>query len=369
MQNAAVGQKSSDKFKIVESPDQQNQRTTFFEILPESENSRRNALREFEQAKNPVAAAPVHPNHNASRIAEFLLNAETLLTHGEKSLARILVYEALKMDSKNVAALKKATQFLDPKKDCRQLIHIQKQICENDLSFETMSQLGHFHYLGGQDEQALAVYNAALNLVVSETDALFEIYKNIGNIMTKSGDYDGAEEYFHKAYTLAPDSDVLLVNLGTLFVQRQDFSSALERFRLAVEKNPLNDKAWVGLALSHQQMGDFQLSNANIEKALDLNPLNRTAVHIYANWCVRDGKYLSAISALENYLASVELDEELSFVLIHLFCKTNQFSLAQLESERVLLWNPLNTQMSQIQSEIRKMKHEPKVHLSEGSAL
>jgi tetratricopeptide (TPR) repeat protein len=376
MQDAAVGQKAGEKFNITQTDNQSSPRTKFFEIVPESEASRKNAIREFEIAQTEnstkksgehaekVPEGSKHEATDGSRVAELLLNAETLVSHGEKHLARVLVYEALKIDSKNIAALKKSVQFLDAKKERAQIIHIQKQICNSDFSFESVSQLGHSYYLDGQDDQALSLYNAALSIVVDETTALFEVYKNVGNILTRSGDYDGAEEYFHKAYTLSPDSDVLLVNLGTLFVQRQDFASSLERFRLAVEKNPLNDKAWVGLALSHQQMGDFNLSIANIEKALDLNPFNRTAVHIYANWCVRDGKYLAAITAVEKFLGSVDLDEELSLVLVHLHCKTNQFALALLEAERVLLWNPQSTQMAHILSEIKTMSEQARSQFS-----
>ena len=364
MQDASIGQKSGNIEAQTISSGSEKTKTTYFEIFPESSEVRKKSKFDFNvsvQSELPVyvepeiqAGTPLK-NNPANRIAELLINAKTLLQHGDKDLARVLVYEGLKLDSKNSAVLKMAKCFLHPQKELQSLIKIQQQICSTEMSFENYSDLAHLYYQAGLDEKALEKYFESLNLILNESESLFEVYKNMGNILTRAGDFDGAEEYFHKAFTLAPDSDVLLVNLGTLFIQKNDYDSALERFRSAVSKNPKNDKAWVGLALVHQQMGDFNLSFANIEKAMDLNPTNRTAVHLFSSWCTRDHKYFEAIEVVENYLSNVELDEELSLVLIHLFCKTNQFAAAHIEAERVLLWNPDSQQMRDIQIEISNL--------------
>jgi hypothetical protein len=102
-------------------------------------------------------------------------------------------------------------------------------------------------------------------------------------------------------------------------------------------------------------MGDFDLALGNIECAIDLNPQNRTAIHLFANWASRDGKLQSAIDVIEEFLSTVDLDEEMSFVLVHLFCQTNQFSFALMEIERVLLWNPASEIAASLEKEIRKL--------------
>ena len=358
MQDAFIGQKSGHQYKEPIPQESVPSQTKFFEIIPESPRHRQTAVANFATATEfgALTDQPATKRAPSASIGELLVNAETLLVHGEKDLARVLVYEALKLDSHNSIALKKAKVFLNPQKDLAQLIAIQKEICKSELSFENTSELAHLYYKNENDEQALRHYHDSLNLIIVEDASLFEVYKNMGNILTRLSDFEGAEEFFHKAFTINPDSDILAVNLGTLAIQRNDFHSALERFRSAVTRNAKNDKAWVGLALVHQEMGDVQLAFANIESAIDLNPHNRTAVHLFASWCIRESRYQNAIEVVQNFLSSVEVDEDLSLVLIHLFCKTNKFSLATLEAERVLLWNPQHQQLSEIHAELTRMK-------------
>lgn len=325
-----------------------------FDILPEIDSEKKsNAV--FHLKVNSIVEKSSQEKMVKKDISYLLSNAEVLLRHEEKEMAKVLIYEALSENSYHPVALKKANEFLDTKKNLDQMIKTQKVLCQVDSCFETISQQGHYYYLNSQDELALEKYFESISLVVETTPALFEVYKNMGNILTKAGDFDGAEEYFNKAFVLQPQSDVLLVNLGTLDLQRQEVNSALDRFRMALELNPENDKAWVGLALVHQKMGDEILAYANVENAIDINPGNRTAVHIFANWSVRDAKLTAAIEKLENYLSTVDLDKELSLVLVHLFCQMNQFELALLEIERVLLWDPRCKDFASVEVEVRKL--------------
>jgi Tfp pilus assembly protein PilF len=168
----------------------------------------------------------------------------------------------------------------------------------------------------------------------------------------RESEFDSAEEYYNKAFAINSHSDVLLVNLGTLALQQESFELALSRFRQALELNSQNDKAWVGLSLVHNSMGDHILARANLENALDSNPVNRTAVHLLASWAIRDKDFDFAIGALQDYVSSVDCDDEMSLLLIHLFCLKNQYVNAQLELERLLLWNPLEPKLLQIEAEI-----------------
>jgi tetratricopeptide (TPR) repeat protein len=141
-----------------------------------------------------------------------------------------------------------------------------------------------------------------------------------------------------------------------LEVQRQDFDKSLYCFRQAVEVNKKNDKAWVGLAMVHAQFGDHELAWANLETAIDINPSNRTAVHLLANWGLRDRRLGQSIEVLENYLSQVEFDEDLSLVLINLYCSSSQITEARLECERVLLWNPENKDVANLKEQLKNIK-------------
>jgi tetratricopeptide (TPR) repeat protein len=207
-------------------------------------------------------------------------------------------------------------------------------------SFEGQVLVAETYYLSERDDLALASYREVLKRVVDNSDLLFEIYKNIGNIHVRAGDFEAAEEFYNKAYTIHPTSDVLMVNYGTLEIQRGAFAEAVERFRRAVDLNPSNDKAWVGLGLVHRQMGDQELSWANIQRALDINGKNRTAIRLIFDWGVTDGKWNDTIIRLQSYLQSDGGDAEVGFMLAKVFTQIGRYPEARIELERVLALDP-----------------------------
>lgn len=330
---------------------QQTLGTGFFEIKVDE------PIPEKIQIKNKVVEERIEnksrAQSNGNEAAIFISNADLLMKHGETALASHLIRQCLYLNSSHPEALKRLAVCLTKPEDLPIKIKAFQTLLGSEMNFENMARLGHCHYQANQDQKAREIYMEALSTVTEESKELFEVYKNMGNIFLKEADFDNAEEFYNKAFTISPKSDVLLVNLGTLALQQQQLDLALNRFREALEINARNDKAWVGLALGHNAMGDLVLSRANLENALDVNPKNRTAVHLAATWAVRDQDESFAIQALENFLSEVDCDEEMSLLLIHLFCVRNQYVEALLEIERLLLWNPADPRLQQIEQEIR----------------
>lgn len=292
------------------------------------------------------------------QVSSYQRNAQVLMNHKEFPLALNLLRQASNIDSKNPVTLSLLVTCLEKSQRIDEALQVSRALSKIDFGFENMSKHATVLYKLGRDQEALEKYYEALAVLTEENTLLFEVYKNMGNIFVRQGDFDGAEEYYNKAYTLNPESDVLLVNLGTLEVQRGDFDKSLYCFRRAIEINADNDKAWVGLAMVHNQFGDSELAWANIERALDINPQNRTAVHLAANWGLRDQRIGRAIEGLQNYLSSVEQDEDMSLILINLFCTQGQFKEALMEIERVLLWNPSHQEVRELK---RKLQNSAKV--------
>lgn len=303
------------------------------------------------QTKKP---APIHGNETAT----LLSNADLLLKHGENELAVHLLRKCLYLNSHHPEALKRLSVALTKEKDLPLKVKAFEALVKSDLCFETMAKLAHCYYQQNQDQKAYQTYVKALEMLTEESSELFEVYKNMGNIFMREGDFESAEEFYNKAFVINANSDVLHVNLGTLSLQQQSHDLAVTRFRTALEINPRNDKAWVGLALVHNAMGDLVLARANVENALDINASNRTAVHLAASWAIRDFDYGFAAEILENFVCSVECDEEMSLVLIHVFCVRNQFIEAQLELEKLLLWNPTNEKLLQVEQEIKNAQRK-----------
>jgi tetratricopeptide (TPR) repeat protein len=300
-----------------------------------------------EPLENKARTAPA-----GNETATLIANADLLIKHGESQLAAHLLRKCLYLNSHHPEALKRLSHCLTRESELPVKMKVHQTLVQSDLNFETLAQLGHCYYQQNNDVKAREIYMEALGILTEESKELFEVYKNLGNISLRENDFDSAEEYYNKAHALNSRSDILLVNLGTLALQQQSLDLSVTRFREALEVNVRNDKAWVGLALVHNAMGDHVLARANLENALDVNSRNRTAVHLAASWAVRDQDLGFAIEALEDFVSEVDCDEEMSLLLIHLFCLRNQFIEARLELERLLLWNPKDAKLLQIEQEI-----------------
>ncbi len=291
-----------------------------------------------------------------SKVATLFANAQVLIKNGENSLALNLLRAASNSDSKNIAILNLIAQCLERLGSLEEALKIRNVIVGIDCNFDSVQKLAALYYKLGQDEMASCKYYEALSMLTEENEVIFEVYKNLGNIFVRRGDFEGAEDHYNKAYTINPNSDTLLVNFGTLEVQRQDFDKSLYCFRQAISINSKNDKAWVGLAMVHAHFGDQELAWANIETAIDINSENRTAVHLLANWSLRDDRVSRGIAAIEEYLGRVDFDEPLSLSLINLYCRNSQIAEALLECERVLLWNPGNREVAELKIKLKKIK-------------
>lgn len=316
---------------------------------------RAEAIAEFDR-ETELAKVKTNTEILVEKAALLVANARILMKHREFPLALNLLRNASNIQSKSTIVLNMLAECLERTHRFEEALKVRTATVKVQCNFDHVHKLATLHYKLGKDEEAMRSYFEALSLLTEEDQALFEIYKNIGNIMVRQGDFEGAEEYYNKAYTLNPGCDTLLVNFGTLEVQRQDFDKSLYCFRQAVEANPKNDKAWVGLAMVHAQFGDHSLAWANLETAVDINPANRTAVLLLANWGVRDHREEHSIEVLQSYLGRVEFDEDMSLALINLYCSNSQIAEAKLECERVLLWNPQNEEVAKLREKLKNIK-------------
>lgn len=295
------------------------------------------ALSEFDQEELPPV--PSHP-----QIIEVLMrNARVLLENGESRLAVNILRNVLMREPGHISALRQMglcqrdSGAMDEALKCFRAL---ARLVSGDAQIQAQMLIAETLYLMERDQSALEEYRQILSLAPSEETQLFEIYKNVGNIHVRSGDFEAAEEFYNKAYSACPHSDVLMVNYGTLEIQRENISAAVERFRRAVEINPENDKAWVGLAIVHRQMGDFELAWANLERALDINHANRTAIRLLAEWGALANSFWAVIPRLQEYLEIEGEDAEMSFVLAKVFVQIGHLRDARLEMERVLALDP-----------------------------
>lgn len=219
-------------------------------------------------------------------------------------------------------------------------LRVLRSVVKIDSGFESIRELASVEYELDHIEDALAHFQEALLIAPANEAALFEIFRTVGNIHTRLGNYDLAEDNYHRAHRLQPDSDVLSVCLGTLAIQRADWDGSTEWFRQALGRNGANDKAWVGLALGHRMKGDLELAWGNLEAALQHNPLNETALGLALDWGANQGREFRALELIRAFLVAGGWNERLSLAFAWLSWRRGETSRARLEVERLLAVNP-----------------------------
>lgn len=297
----------------------------------------------------------IHSNHtHINTKVSFVSTANILDKNGEKELSINFLRVTLMKDPKNLSVQSKLAELLESKYEFNESKKLRLNILKNDYIFTNAYKVANNFYFSGNDEQALKYYYEALSILKNSTTELFDTYKNIGNILVRQGDFEGAEENYNKALTLNRYSDALFVNYGTLEIQRNDLDKAIHYFREAVKLNYNNDKAWIGLALVHDQFSDHELAWANLEAALDINIKNKTAAQIVAKWSHQKNRAHRSIELLEKYLSQNEFDIEISLEYISLCIYSGNIKNAYYELTKVVQFEPANEKLLNLYIQLSK---------------
>lgn len=297
-------------------------------------------------------------------LADFLINANLLLKNREFVLASNLFRACLMRDPDNSVALRGMGRSLSAMSRHGEALAYFRAIVKNEGTALAWSRLGQEAYLARELEEAYTSLTVAIEMGLADGPELFDAFKTLGNILVMNGDLDTAERFYQKAYTLNPESDVLMVNFGSLAIQKGDLNKAVEFFRRSVQINDSNDKGWVGLALIHREMSDCELSWANVEKALDINPANESAIRLVAEWANKDGQNDKAIRRLEKFLSIHQQDAQMTLWLAKFYYLAGHLGAAEVEVNKALDIDPHLEGGSDVLQVIREEKQTREARVS-----
>ena len=280
--------------------------------------------------------------HVSSNIDSLINNSRILLTNNKTDLAMRLITQILEVEKNNELALELLADIYIKKENYEFAEKCYLRILKIQDNSVIQLKLANLLYKQEKDSLALENYYKALEGITYETHLLFDIYKSIGNIYVKEGDYESAYENYNKAYTLNPNSDVLLVNYGTLEIQKNRFEKAKELFQKALNLNLENHKAWLGLALVHRHFGDLNLSWSNLLRSLDVNFENKTAIQLLMTWGTADSRKDELIGVFESRILKHKGDIN-SYINLALICSNyRMYKNANGLLNNVLLMDPEN---------------------------
>lgn len=330
-------------------------------VLPAEPKYIERALQAFEMELPPIPQEKDLARSTPSS-EQLLARARLLIEHGDKKNAAHLVRQALAIHSTNPKAMRLMIETLGDGEFARQeKAQLRRSLTRYQPNFENFFELAKLHYAQGNFADAARFIENAFCFPTEDAQMLFEANKVIGNIEMQNGDFEAAEEFYHKAYSLNPRNASLLVNLGTLAVQRFDWESARARFTEAAAVSPGIDpesqvKALIGLFLVERETEGERATLARLEEALRIDPANRTAVHLFAHFSHERATSAAAIPVLENYLDVHEFDEEMAMVTTQFYCLQGRFEEALLEAEKIALWNPANAETSRMIEQITALR-------------
>jgi tetratricopeptide (TPR) repeat protein len=301
----------------------------------------------------------------SARTLIYLKNAKVLQQNHEHSLSINLLRQASSLSPHHPLVLKALGESLEKAKKWDEAYLVFKHLGRVRPDFYSFYKIAEMEYVLQNDDLSLQSYFECLSHLVEDCDELFNVYKNIGNMLVKQKDYDGAEEYFNKAHAKNSKSDVLFVNFGTLEIQREDFNKAVFCFRQALEINPKNDKAWIGLSFVHSGFGDHELAWGNLMTALDINRTNKTGLLFMMNWIEDSSKAETIKTRLIQFLEVDGFDQDVSLLLSQMFIREKNFDAAKNCIEVLKLYYPENEKLDLIMTELQKgeYQHGPSVEV------
>ena len=129
---------------------------------------------------------------------------------------------------------------------------------------EEFFQAGNQHAQAGELEEAIAAYEAALELEPGYVSAM----TNLGVAYYNIGQLDEAVAEYQKALQVAPDDEAIHSNLAAAYVQQGKLDEALAAYNRALELEPSLSQAYFGLGVIYMQMGQNEDAIAAFESTL-----------------------------------------------------------------------------------------------------
>lgn len=284
---------------------------------------------------------------------DLLNNAQVLREADDVRLSRSLLIRGLQFYPNSFKLLKALAEVAEKLGDQPLALKCYQAMIKTDHSTEILLKCVSLMQSFNQHVEARDLLIKSLSEGQVETNYLFEVFKEIGNICVKNNDLDWAEEYYNKAFAVHPNSPQLLVNYGTLELQRNNYETALQRFRHALEQDPTYANAWIGLAFIHRSYGDIELSIANMTCALDHDPNNRTALRLFAEWSLALGRLEPVASRLESFLMSTPQDFEFSLLFARINTILGRYPIAWAAAQMAVAVDPSSIEAQEVLEEIK----------------
>ena len=141
-------------------------------------------------------------------------------------------------------------------------------IARNPDAWMAYDNLGIILARSGDEDGAMALFQKTLAIRPDDSQAC----NNLGLVLCQKGRTDEGIVEFQKAVSILPGNAVFRNNLGKAFLAKGQQREAMIQFQKVLENNPLDQKANYHLGIALFQTGRVDEAMAHFEKALENHP-------------------------------------------------------------------------------------------------
>lgn len=183
------------------------------------------------------------------------------------------IYYILNLNTQAVDSLKEAIA-LDP---CSNNLHLKlagayERLGKVDLAAEEYNKA---LTKDGCNEDILMSLENIWRQKVSDNPNDAEAHANLGAVLQRKKDYQGALAQYQKAESLNPSNTNTRLNLGTLYQEQKQYETAIEAYDTITNFNPNFMLAYLYKAQCYKAMGKKDAAIENYKLALNLDPANQ----------------------------------------------------------------------------------------------
>lgn len=135
------------------------------------------------------------------------------------------------------------------------------------------------------------------------TGGNYVAHNNLGSLLLKEGDLDGAAFHFRESLRSAPGTAKPHRNLGLVHLRRGRLEDAVEELRRAVSQDPSEDKAFRDLGQALDGLGRPDEALAALREAYRINPRDPRTAKLLGGLLLRRGDPAGALAVFEQALA------------------------------------------------------------------
>lgn len=174
----------------------------------------------------------------------------------------------------------------------------------NNLLAWTYDHRGEVYATGGQEAEALADFEQALQLVPDRWQARH----NRGVSYALAGRFEDAIADFQEVIRLNPKHTNAYFNLGELYYENGEYSPAIEVYNQAVQLDPRDGAIRNSRGHAYYRQGSYEQAFADYTEAMRLDPQNAAAYTNRGDAYADLGQYDRAAN---DYRAALRIDPEL----------------------------------------------------------